>query len=55
MSKKIQGIIRHILTAGAGWLIGKGYVDESTAMEIVGGILGIVGVAWSYFAPEKKD
>ena len=51
---KILGIIRHILTMAGGWAVGQGYVDESTALEIGGGIAAIVGTVWSYVAPEKK-
>ena len=51
---KILGIIRHVLTTAGGWAVGQGYVDADLMLEIVGGVAAIVGVAWSYFSPEKK-
>lgn len=54
MNAQIQGFIRHILTALGGLAVGKGWVDESTATQLVGGAATIIGFAWSFFAPEKK-
>ena len=53
--KKILGLVRHILTAGGGYLVGQGIIDESQAMEIVGALITVIGFAFSYFAPEKKQ
>lgn len=53
--KKILGIVRHLLTAGGGYLVGQGIIDEALALEIIGAILTIVGTVWSYVAPEKKE
>ena len=48
------GHIRHLLTVLAGGLIVKGKLDESTAQFAVGIIMGIIGFAWSHYAPEKQ-
>ena len=53
--KKILGVIRHVLTAGGGYLVGQGLIDESQAMEIVGALITLLGFGFSYFAPEKKE
>lgn len=56
MLKKEQtlGFIRHLLTFGAGIAVSKGVVDESTATEIVGGCIGILGILWSILSGDKK-
>lgn len=53
--KKILGIVRHILTAGGGYLVGQGLIDESQAIEIVGALMTIAGLVWSWKSPEKKE
>lgn len=52
--EQILGLIRHILTTlgGSGIALGSATQDEITA--IVGGVVALVGVVWSYLAPEKK-
>jgi hypothetical protein len=48
MSKeKVLGIVRHALTFVGGILIMKGIIDESTANEIIGGIITLAGTIWS--------
>lgn len=49
------GVVRHVLTAGGGYAVGKGYIDESIAMELVGVITTVVGIVWSWLSPEKKQ
>lgn len=49
------GIIRHLLTIAGGFLISKGWLDESDLMEIIGAVITIVGVVWSARSPEKKQ
>lgn len=48
------GIIRHVLTFGAGFLIAKGKLDIASADTIIGSILALTGSIWSVFSPEKK-
>lgn len=50
MNDQFSGVVRHILTIGAGVLIQRGYLDESSAEAIIGGVLAIVGVVWSWRA-----
>lgn len=45
--EQILGILRHSLTFLGGLLVMKGLVDETTATEIVGGIVTLVGTIWS--------
>lgn len=47
MKDKLLGLIRHGLTFIGGLVIAKGYIDESTAMEIVGALMTLLGSVWS--------
>ncbi len=51
--EKVLGIVRHVLTFGGGILIAKGIIDESTASEIIGGVITLVGAIWSVVAKNK--
>lgn len=53
--KKIQGIVRHALTFGGGYLAAQGWVAEGMVPEIVGALMTLIGLVWSIAAPEKKD
>ena len=53
--KKALGLIRTILTAGGGYISGRGYIDESLAIELAGAITIIIGGIWSWFSPEKNQ
>jgi hypothetical protein len=41
-------IIRHILTSAGTVLVAKGYIDAGAFEAIVGGVLAVVGLAWSF-------
>ena len=45
--ERILGLARHILTFMGGILIAKGIVDETTAAEVVGAIVTLIGGVWS--------
>ena len=47
--ESLQGIIRHALTFGGGFVVAKGYVDEATMQAAIGAIITILGTAWSIF------
>jgi hypothetical protein len=54
MSKpQLLGIARHILTFAGGIAIAKGIVDEAMATEIVGAIVSLIGVVWSFIEKEQ--
>ena len=50
---QILGIVRHVLTFGAGFLIAKGKLDSVGADNMIGAAMALVGGAWSVFSPEK--
>ena len=47
MMQTIQGLARHGLTAGGGYLVSQGFIDEETALLLVGAGVTIAGVIWS--------
>jgi hypothetical protein len=51
--EQILGILRHSLTFIGGLLVMKGLVDETTATEIVGGVVTLVGTIWSIVEKTK--
>jgi len=44
---QILGLLRHSLTFGGGFLVTKGWSDDSTNAELVGGLLTVIGAVWS--------
>lgn len=52
--EQLLGLTRHALTVGAGWFIHQGYIDEASSGEVIGAIMTLIGLAWSFLAPEKK-
>jgi hypothetical protein len=52
--EQILGIVRHGLTFIGGILITKGLIDESTATEIIGGIITLAGTIWSIIEKNKS-
>ena len=49
----LNGLVRHILTAGGGYLVAKGMIDEGSVETLVGAIITIAGVVWSAIAKKK--
>lgn len=45
----VFGIVRHLLTTGAGVLVTDGYLNSSDATQLVGGLMVAVGLAWSVY------
>ena len=54
MNPKLAGIIRHALTFAAGILVVTGKASPEDANTLAGGLMGLVGLGWSIFAPEKS-
>lgn len=54
MSKEmVLGVVRHVLTFGGGFLVTKGLIDESIMLELVGGVITLIGGLWSVIAKTK--
>jgi len=45
--EQVLGIVRHTLTFVGGVLVTKGFIDDATATEIIGGVITLVGTIWS--------
>jgi len=50
---QIGGIVRAIVSAIGGFLVGKGYLDSETALALTGAVVTIAVSVWSVWA--KKD
>jgi hypothetical protein len=51
--EQVLGIVRHSLTFVGGILLTKGLIDEATSMEIIGGIMTLIGSIWSVVDKNK--
>ncbi len=49
----LMGLARHVLTIAGGALVSKGFLSEDLAMQLVGGLIGLLGMAWS--ADDKQQ
>lgn len=47
LNTAVMGIIRHILTLLAGWLVAKGWMEASQTETVIGAVLALAGVGWS--------
>jgi len=54
LSDHVLGLTRHILTIAGGYLVSKGVTDEATMTMIVGGLVSLVGVVWSWRSKTVK-
>lgn len=50
----ILGFVRHILTFGGGYVAAKGVIDQAMVNEIIGAMMTLVGVAWSFWDKKAK-
>ena len=53
-AEQIWGIVRTILAAVAGWAAAKGYIDNETAMTIIGALGTIFVASWSWWSKKAK-
>lgn len=47
MKEKVLGLVRHGLTFIGGLAVAKGLLDESLAVEVIGGLMTLIGSIWS--------
>lgn len=50
----IQGVVRHVLTFGGGFLVTNGAIGASDLETGVGAIVSLIGIIWSVVAKRKK-
>lgn len=54
MKDVMLGVLRHVLTAGGGVLVGKGVLTAATVDSTVGAVLTLIGVVWSVVTKMKS-
>lgn len=54
-AEQIWGIARTVLAALAGWVVSKGYIDNDTAMSVIGGVGTIFVASWSFLSKKKPE
>jgi hypothetical protein len=47
IKEQVLGLVRHTLTFVGGILIAKGLITESVSLDIIGGVMTLVGSIWS--------
>lgn len=52
-STEVGGVVRAIVSALGGFLVGKGLIDNETAMTIGGAIVPLVVAIWSVVSKRK--
>ena len=45
--EQILSVVRHTLTFFGGLLVMKGFIEESTAQEVIGGLITLISAIWS--------
>lgn len=45
----LAGIVRHLVTTGAGVLVTHGYIQSSQTEQVVGAVMLLVGIGWSWW------
>jgi len=52
-AEEIGGIVRAFVSAAAGYAVGAGIVDQSTATTIGGAVVTIIVAVWSVWSKRK--
>lgn len=53
LKEQVLGILRHILTSAGGAAVASGVVTQDQATSIIGGVVALVGVAWSIYSNRR--
>ena len=53
ISSEIDGVVRHLLTVGAGYLVGAGIVPVDSVPGIVTAAIALLTVVWSVISKKK--
>jgi uncharacterized membrane protein len=54
-AEQIAGIVRAIVAAVGGYLVGKGLADAETVAAVAGAAATIAAAAWSVLSKKKAD
>lgn len=55
MKNAIMSIARHLLGIAGAYVVGKGYLSESAATELVVGIVSFLGLVWGAWDEYKAE
>jgi hypothetical protein len=55
MNPVFLGLVRHLLTLGAGFLASRGVIASSETEVMVGTGIGLVGIIWSIIDKKKTE
>lgn len=53
LTPKVQGQVRHVLSAIGTVVAQNGYASADNVELTIGVIMALMGLGWSWFAPEK--
>lgn len=53
--EQIAGIVRAVVSAVGGYLVGKGLVDSETVVSVAGALATIAAAVWSVASKKKAD
>lgn len=53
--EQIAGIVRAVISAVGGYLIGKGIVDAATVTAVAGAAATIAAAVWSVYSKKKPE
>jgi hypothetical protein len=54
-SEQVAGIVRTVISAVGGYLIGKGLVDAATVTAVAGAAATLAAAAWSVYSKRKAE
>ena len=53
--EQVLSLLRTLLQFGAGIAVGRGYIDNDTAMQIVAGLVALAATGWSLYTRTNKS
>ena len=51
---EMLGLIRHALTTAGGYMVANGMIGASDMETLVGGLMAVLGVAWSVYDKRRS-
>lgn len=52
-AEQFQGIVRHVLTFGGGYLLAKGLFNQAQLDILIPAVVSLAGVGWSMLSKSK--
>lgn len=51
----IEGVARHLVTAGAGILVTRGYIADDQTTQLVGAVMALLAIGWSAYNKSRTE